>query len=93
MCDNCRRLEDRIVELKAEISELEERRSKERIQYVAESQRNFFRSLDQETTENHHVDYEQNCMDLLDLLQTIVRENGNIKGIVELREKLSKLQR
>jgi len=89
MCDNCKLLQDRIVALKADIDELEDRRSRERVRFINEQQRMFFHKIENEKTQ---VDYKQNCFDLLDLVQMIVKENPNLKSIDVLRDRIANFQ-
>ena len=70
-CENCAQMETRISELKAEIIEIEDRRSRERVRFVQEAQKQFFRTI---SPEDEEYVPKQDLIDLLDLMKRIVQD-------------------
>ena len=85
-CDNCRLLEKHIIELKRDILDLEDRRSKERIRFVTEEQKAFFKNIDppQESVVNVS---RQEFEDLLGLVKEIV-DNPKSETLEQVKARL-----
>ena len=69
-CERCAELEKRISELKAEVLELEDRRSRERTRFLTLQQEQFLYSVDGPSDTVPKKDF---C-DLLELLERTVRD-------------------
>jgi hypothetical protein len=85
-CDNCKFLEKHIVELKKEVLDLEDRRSRERVRFITEEQRSFFRAIDS-TDESDISVSRRDFEDLLGLIKEIV-ENPNPENLEKVKGRL-----
>ena len=72
------------MELQAEVLELEDRRSKERVRNMNEQQKQFMRAVD---GQDNLLD---NVSDLVGLVTMLVEENPHIKGLDDIKPVLSK---
>jgi hypothetical protein len=79
MCENCEELRLRVVSLQQEIVKLEERRSRERTRHINKEQMVVLKSIDyfEETDERSCT----TCVKLLELLQRLVTDNPQLKGL------------
>ena len=69
-CQNCKDLETRLTELQSQVLDLEDRRSRERVRYLNEQQKQF---LQNSSVEAEFVP-KQDIIDLLDLLKRTVED-------------------
>ena len=86
-CENCKRLEKRIEQLRLENLEIEERRSRERVRLATLANAQFSKRISGSDNETA-LDREAVC-DLLELLKHAV-ENPNSANLLSVREQLDK---
>lgn len=86
-CENCKRLEKRIEQLRLENLEIEERRSREHVRLATFENVQFTKRIsgnDNETAFDREA-----VSDLLELLKHVV-ENPNSENLLSVREQLDK---
>ena len=71
-CNNCKKLETRIEELRLQNLEIEERRSRERVRFAKLNEQMIFKS--RRLDEPDSVPSKQDFIDLLELLNRVVQD-------------------
>ena len=90
-CSNCKLLERVVGDLKSQLIEVEDRRSKERVRFVTETQKHFFKTIDGQDTSGSFVSREM-FEDLLDLVTDLVENRDSVETLNRLKVQLDQFR-